>query len=92
MTAIPAAGPSCGGRLAWWRRVNTGDTTVAVAQRRRAGHHRPARGLAAGARLGAAMTAVDDVLSALDLQASRFRPDSEISWLHRAGRRPVHAQ
>ena len=31
-----------------------------------------------------AMTAVDDVLSALDLQASRFRPDSEISWLHRA--------
>ena len=33
---------------------------------------------------GAAMAAVDDVLSALDLQASRFRPDSEISWLHRA--------
>ena len=30
------------------------------------------------------MTAVDDVLSSLDLQASRFRPDSEISWLHRA--------
>ena len=32
----------------------------------------------------AALAAVDDVLSALDLQASRFRPDSEISWLHRA--------
>ncbi len=28
---------------------------------------------------GAALTAVDDVLSALDLQASRFREDSEIS-------------
>ena len=28
---------------------------------------------------------MDEVLSALDLQASRFRPDSEISWLHRAG-------
>jgi thiamine biosynthesis lipoprotein len=28
---------------------------------------------------------VDSVLSALDLQASRFRPDSEICWIHRAG-------
>ena len=33
---------------------------------------------------GAAMAAVDAVLAALDLQASRFRPDSEISWLHRS--------
>jgi FAD:protein FMN transferase len=66
-----------------WRPVDTGDTTVAVAQR---------SALGTTARLAVwppenaapAMTAVDDVLSALDLQASRFRPDSEISWLHRA--------
>ena len=66
-----------------WRRVHTGDTTVAVAQR---------NALGTTARIvvwppghaDAALTAVDDVLSALDLQASRFRPDSEISWLHRA--------
>jgi thiamine biosynthesis lipoprotein len=66
-----------------WRPVVTGDTTVAVVQR---------AALGTTARLavwppgnaGPAMTAVDDVLSALDLQASRFRPDSEISWVHRA--------
>jgi len=66
-----------------WRPVDTGDTTVAVTQR---------NALGTTARLAVwppenafpAMTAVDDVLSALDLQASRFRPDSEISWLHRA--------
>ena len=66
-----------------WRPVGTGDTTVAVTQR---------SALGTTARLAVwppenafpAMTAVDDVLSALDLQASRFRPDSEISWLHRA--------
>jgi FAD:protein FMN transferase len=66
-----------------WRQVHTGDTTVAVAQR---------NALGTTARVavwppehaGAALAAVDDVLSALDLQASRFRPDSEISWLHRA--------
>jgi len=65
----------------WWP-VVTGDTTVAVVQR---------AALGTTARLavwppenaGPAMTAVDDVLSALDLQASRFRPDSEISWVHR---------
>jgi thiamine biosynthesis lipoprotein len=86
MTAIPAeldpipAGPASAAR---WRRVSTGDTTVAVAER---------DALGTTARLavwppenaGPAMTAVDDVLGALDLQASRFRPDSEISWVHRA--------
>ncbi|MGE5287621.1 MAG: FAD:protein FMN transferase [Micromonosporaceae bacterium] len=64
-----------------WRRVSTGDRAVAVAQR---------DALGTTARLavwppehvGAAMAAVDAVLAALDLQASRFRPDSEISWLH----------
>ena len=71
----PAAAP--------WRQVNTGDRAVAVAQR---------EALGTTARLavwppehaGAAMAAVDAVLAALDLQASRFRPDSEISWLHRS--------
>jgi FAD:protein FMN transferase len=66
-----------------WRRISTGDRTVAVAQR---------EALGTTARLavwppeeaGAAMAAVDAVLAALDLQASRFRPDSEISWLHRS--------
>ena len=50
---------------------------------RGAGHHRAAGGVAPRAA-GAAMAAVDAVLAALDLQASRFRPDSEISWLHRS--------
>ena len=67
----------------WWQRVPTGDTTVAVAQR---------NALGTTARVAmwppehadVALAAVDDVLRALDLQASRFRPDSEISWLHRA--------
>ena len=76
MTAvrIPAA--------AAWRRIDTGDLTVAVLQR---------AALGTIARLAAwppehataAAAAVDDVLGALDRQASRFRPDSEISWLHR---------
>ncbi|HEY6278512.1 MAG TPA: FAD:protein FMN transferase [Streptosporangiaceae bacterium] len=66
-----------------WRHVHTGDRAVAVAQR---------EALGTTARLAvwppehadAAMAAVDAVLAALDLQASRFRPDSEISWLHRS--------
>ena len=66
-----------------WRHIYTGDRTIAVAQR---------EALGTTARLalwppeeaGAAMAAVDAVLAALDLQASRFRPDSEISWLHRS--------
>jgi FAD:protein FMN transferase len=64
-----------------WRRVHTGDRAVAVAQR---------DALGTTARLAvwppehaeAAMAAVDSVLAALDRQASRFRPDSEISWLN----------
>ena len=80
MTAPPAVAPAA----VSWQPVDTGDTTVAVAQR---------NALGTTARLAVwppenafpAMTAVDGVLSALDLQASRFRPDSEISWLHRAG-------
>ena len=79
MTAAPAVALAD----ASWQPVDTGDTTVAVTQR---------SALGTTARLAVwppenafpAMTAVDGVLSALDLQASRFRPDSEISWLHRA--------
>ena len=64
-----------------WRGVDTGDSAVAVAER---------DALGTTARLAVwlpdsldtALAAVDRVLSALDLQASRFRQDSEISWIH----------
>jgi thiamine biosynthesis lipoprotein len=67
-----------------WQRVSTGDAAVAVAER---------AALGTSARvavwppesLGGALAAVDDVLDALDRQASRFRQDSEISWIHRRG-------
>jgi thiamine biosynthesis lipoprotein len=66
-----------------WQRVPTGDDAVAVAER---------AALGTSARvavwppenLGAACAATDDVLAALDRQASRFRPDSELSWLNSA--------
>ncbi len=66
-----------------WRRISTGDSVVAVAER---------AALGTSARLAVwppenldgALAAIDDVLAALDHQASRFRPDSEISWLHRS--------
>ena len=71
-------------RTVSWQRVPTGDDAVAVAER---------GALGTSARvavwppehLGAACAATDDVLDALDLQASRFRADSELSWLHRSG-------
>jgi len=67
-----------------WQRRATGDDTVAVAER---------AALGTSARvavwppenLGTACAATGDVLAALDLQASRFRPDSELSWLNEAG-------
>jgi len=67
-----------------WQRVATGDDAVAVAER---------AALGTSARvavwppenLGAACAVTGDVLAALDLQASRFRPDSELSWLNEAG-------
>jgi thiamine biosynthesis lipoprotein len=67
-----------------WRQVETGDDTVAVAER-------DALGTSARVAvwppdsLGAACAAVDGVLERLDRQASRFRDDSEISWVHRCG-------
>ena len=70
-------------RAALWQRMPTGDDAVAVAER---------AALGTSARvavwppenLGAACAATDDVLAALDRQASRFRPDSELSWLNSA--------
>jgi thiamine biosynthesis lipoprotein len=67
-----------------WQQVSTGDATVAVAER---------AALGTSARvavwppenLDGALAAVDGVLGALDRQASRFRQDSEISWIHRSG-------
>jgi len=66
-----------------WQRMPAGDEAVAVAER---------AALGTSARiavwppenLGAACAATDDVLAALDRQASRFRPDSELSWLNSA--------
>ena len=73
--------PTC---AAPWQQVATGDDAVAVAER---------AALGTSARvavwpptcLGVACAAVDEVLAALDQQASRFREDSELSWLHGAG-------
>ena len=76
VTAVPHRAGAAG-----WRHMDTGDRAVAVAQR---------DALGTTARLAvwppehadAALAAVDAVLAALDRQASRFRPDSEISWLN----------
>ena len=73
-----------------WRPVLTGDNTVAVAERGALGTDaRVAVWPPESLRVGCA--AVDEVLGALDAQASRFRADSELSWLHRAdgGRFPL---
>ena len=67
----------------WWP-VSTGDDTVAVAERAALGS--TARLVVwPPENLSAAAGAVDGVLSALDRQASRFRGDSEISWVNRSG-------
>ena len=67
-----------------WQRVPTGDDAVAVAERAALGT--TARvAVWPPENLGAACAATDDVLAALDQQASRFRPDSELSWLNDAG-------
>jgi thiamine biosynthesis lipoprotein len=65
-----------------WVTVRTGDTTIAVAERAALGT--TARvAVWPPENLPGALRAVDGVLAALDRQASRFRDDSEISWLHR---------
>src|SRR5579872_6410860 len=67
-----------------WRRVATGDDVVAVAERAALGTSARVAVWPPG-NLDGACAAVDDVLAALDQQASRFREDSELSWLHGAG-------
>jgi FAD:protein FMN transferase len=67
-----------------WQHIGTGDGTVAVAQR---------AALGTSARMAVwppesldrARIAVDTVLDGLDHQASRFRADSELSWINEAG-------
>jgi len=75
-----AAGTAC---VAAWQRVPA-DPAVAVAERAALGTSARVVVWPAG-NLGQACAAVDDVLAALDRQASRFRGDSELSWLHAAG-------
>lgn len=68
---------------ATWERVDVGENGVAVAER-------PVLGTVARVAawppeaLAMGLAAVDRELEALDLQASRFRSDSEISRLHRS--------
>ena len=73
--------PTC---AAPWQQVATGDDAVAVAERAALGTSARVAVWPPG-NLGLACAAVDDVLAALDQQASRFRGDSELSWLHDAG-------
>src|SRR5512144_2186886 len=67
-----------------WRSIDTGDATVAVAERAALGTNARVA-VWPPENLDAALGATDRVLGALDRQASRFREDSEISWLHRRG-------
>jgi FAD:protein FMN transferase len=67
-----------------WQKVPTGDDVVAVAERAALGTTTRVA-VWPPENLGLACAAVDDVLAALDQQASRFRQDSELSWLHGAG-------
>ena len=67
-----------------WQRVATGDDGVAVAECAALGTSARVAVWPPG-NLDAACAAVDEVLAALDQQASRFREDSELSWLHGAG-------
>jgi FAD:protein FMN transferase len=67
-----------------WLRISTGDDAVAVAEREALGTSSRIA-VWPPENLDGACAAVDDVLAALDLQASRFRQDSEICWVHRAG-------
>ena len=78
-----AAGAAGTARAAAWQRVPAGDDAVAVAERAALGTSARVVVWPPG-NLDPACAAVNDVLAALDLQASRFRPDSELSWLNAA--------
>ncbi len=79
--AIPAPGLT---GTAAWQLVLTGDEAVAVAERDALGTSARVAIWPPG-NLRIARTAVDHVLAELDKQASRFRADSQLSWLQRAG-------
>lgn len=81
---LVAAPPAAGSAAGPWRPVKTADDTVAIAERHALGT--TARVVVwPPPALPMARAAVDDVLAALDLQASRFRADSQLSWVHRTG-------
>ena len=70
--------------VAPWQQIMTGDAAFAIAERDALGT--TARVAVWPPRnLDAACAAVDAVVAALDRQASRFRTDSEICWIHRSG-------
>ena len=71
-------------RGAAWQRVPVGDDAVGVTERAALGTSARVVVWPPGI-LGQACAAVDDVLAALDRQASRFRSDSELGWLNAAG-------
>ncbi|HLK73582.1 MAG TPA: FAD:protein FMN transferase [Streptosporangiaceae bacterium] len=79
--AIPVPGEA---GTAGWQLVPTGDEVVGVAERDALGTSARVAIWPPG-NLGIACPAVDGVLAGLDEQASRFRADSQLSWLHRAG-------
>ena len=71
-----------------WRVVSSGSQEVAVAERNALGT--TARiAVWPTASLPAAVGTVDRDLARLDLAASRFRPDSELSRIHRRSARPA---
>jgi thiamine biosynthesis lipoprotein len=78
---VTGPGPVCAGP---WQRVATGDDVVAVAERAALGTSARVA-IWPPENLDVACAAVDRVLVSLDKQASRFRGDSELSWLHGAG-------
>ena len=80
-TVTGVSGPAA---AASWRPVLTGEDAVAAAERAALGTSARVVVWPTG-NLRAACAAADEVLGALDRQASRFRPDSELSAVHRAG-------
>ena len=80
-TVTGVSGPAA---AASWRPVPTGEDAVAAAERAALGTSARVVVWPPG-NLKAACAAADEVLGALDRQASRFRPDSELSAVHRAG-------
>jgi FAD:protein FMN transferase len=79
LTGVPSPATA-----AFWQPVPAGEDAVAAAERAALGTSARVVVWPPG-NLNVACAATDAVLGALDRQASRFRADSELSWLHRAG-------